>query len=63
MASFINSPAAGVFACLRDREFFERVFVEYGAVTWPGALDLAPDAMYDAIQAHGDYSLEPFKPD
>ncbi len=61
MAALIDSPTAGVFACLRERKFFEQVFVEYGAVTWPGALDLAPDAMYDAIQAHGEYQPEPFK--
>jgi hypothetical protein len=43
----------GVFEPLRDPAFFERVQVCDGAVTWPGELDLAPDAMYEEIKAHG----------
>lgn len=31
-----------------------KVHVEMGAVVWPGELDLAPDAMHDAIQQHGE---------
>jgi hypothetical protein len=38
-------------APLRDPEFFKRVFLDHGAVAWPGDIDLAPDAMYEAIQA------------
>ena len=57
MAAMIAGPDAGVFAALRDAEFFGRVDVVLGAVTWPGELDLAPDAMYDAIQARGEWVL------
>jgi hypothetical protein len=32
--------------------------VASGAVQWPNGADLAPDAMYDAIRAHGTWSLE-----
>ena len=39
----------GVLAPLRDRQFFEKVFIDDGAVTWPGHIDLAPDAMYEEI--------------
>ena len=39
----------GVLAPLRDREFFEQVFIDSGAVAWPGQIDLAPDAMYAQI--------------
>jgi len=39
----------GVLAPLRDREFFERVFVDHGAVAWPGGIELAPDAMYERV--------------
>ena len=35
----------GALAPLRDVEFFEQVFIDYGAVAWPGEIDLAPDAM------------------
>ncbi|SPE30180.1 hypothetical protein SBA5_760010 [Candidatus Sulfotelmatomonas gaucii] len=31
--------------------------LEYGAVTWPGELDLAPDAMHAAILEQGEWSL------
>ena len=48
----------GVFEPLRDRARFEEVFVdrEAGCVSWPGQLDLAPDAMYDDIRASGGES-------
>jgi len=37
----------GVFAAWRDYEFFRRAFLtEHGALTWPGELDLCPDALY-----------------
>ena len=53
LAAMLASPDAGVFAPLRDPAFFAQVFVQYGAVTWPGELDLAPDAMHDRIKADG----------
>jgi hypothetical protein len=40
----------GVLAPLRDPKFFAQAFVDQGAVAWPGEIDLAPDAMYEAIQ-------------
>jgi hypothetical protein len=39
----------GVLAPLREIEFFERVYIDHGAVAWPGEIDLAPDAMYRQI--------------
>ena len=36
----------GVFSHLCDPVKFREVSVVDGAVTWPGGLDLAPDAMY-----------------
>jgi hypothetical protein len=39
----------GALAPLRDERFFERVFIDYGAVAWPGEIDLAPDAMYAQV--------------
>lgn len=43
----------GVFEVLRNPDVFARAHIHYGAVTWPGELDLAPDAMYDDIRANG----------
>src|SRR5579884_2397032 len=53
LRALITSPQAGVFASLRDRAVFDQVRIEYGAVTWPGELDLAPDAMHAEIQRNG----------
>jgi hypothetical protein len=39
----------GVLAALRDEQFFERVFIDCGAVAWEGEIDLAPDAMYAEV--------------
>ena len=47
------SELSGVLAPLRDPSFFERVFVDYGAVAWPGDIDLAPDAMYEQVVKQG----------
>jgi hypothetical protein len=53
----------GVFERLRDEAQFNAVYVDHGAVTWPGELDLAPDAMYDEIRAHGLWNLSDFDED
>ena len=57
LSALVVSPEAGVFARLRDRDLFASVYVEHGAVTWPGELDLAPDAMHTAIKEHGEWRL------
>lgn len=55
---FQPSHFQGVFEPLRDPRFFQQAFVLHGAVTWPGEqVDLAPDAMYDAIKATGTWEL------
>ena len=45
-----HSPGAGVFTSHIDPAHFAQVFVEHGAVTGPGEIDLAPDAMYAEIK-------------
>lgn len=57
MAALIHSPAAGVFAELADPSRFAQAFVAYGAVTWPGEIDLAPDVMYAEIKRLGSWVL------
>ena len=57
LSARVASPRAGVFAQLRDPDVFAQVYIEYGAVTWPGEIDLAPDAMHDAIKAHGEWKI------
>jgi hypothetical protein len=57
METFLASPDAGVFETLRDDSVFRQVRIELGAVTWPGDLDLAPDAMHREIIQHGKWTV------
>jgi hypothetical protein len=57
LSGMVHSPKAGVFASLADPYLFAQVKLDYGAVAWPGDLDLAPDAMHASIQEHGEWSL------
>jgi hypothetical protein len=57
MKNLIMSEDAGVFASLRDPDVFARAYLDYGAVTWPGEIDIGPDAMYDEIKARGEWVL------
>ncbi len=47
----------GVFSALKDFNFFNQAYIDSGAVTWPDNIDLAPDAMYNAIKANGEWVL------
>lgn len=47
----------GVFATLSDPKIFEQMQVTEGFVSWPGSIDLAPDAMYGAISQNGEWVL------
>jgi hypothetical protein len=44
----------GALAPLLDVNFFEQVFIDCGAVAWPGDIDLAPDAMYSQVAGHAN---------
>lgn len=54
---FESSHLSGVFEALKAPEVFRQVRVEEGAVTWPGEIDLAPDAMYREIKRTGEWVL------
>jgi len=49
----LGCESPGVFQALRDPAVFRQVHLDHGAVTWPGEIDLAPDAMYDDIRNTG----------
>ena len=38
---------------LRDLAYFKRVFLEYGAPTWPNGFDIAPAWLHREIAAAG----------
>ena len=60
LGKLLQRPDIGstVFAPLREMPVFDEVKVVLGAVTWPSGVDLAPDAMYDAIRKSGRWVVE-----
>lgn len=54
---FLPSFFRGVFTHLASFHEFRKVHVVDGVVTWPGELDLAPDAMYAEIERNGECLL------
>jgi hypothetical protein len=48
----------GVLAPLRDTRFFEQVYIDCGAVAWPGNIDLAPHAMYARVAGERDRAMQ-----
>jgi hypothetical protein len=47
----------GVFECLKDLDVFSQLRFTDSFVSWPGEIDLAPDAMYEAIRRDGEWVL------
>jgi len=37
----------GVFRTIRDPNLFSAARIDYGTVTWPGEIDMAPETLYD----------------
>lgn len=50
---FEQSHLTGVFQVLKDAAVFRQVYIDSGAVAWPGNIDLAPDALYRVIRQSG----------
>jgi hypothetical protein len=44
MTHYLQYP---VFRRLQNTSFFSLARVEYGTVTWPGEIDIAPETLYD----------------
>jgi hypothetical protein len=55
---FLPSHLTGVFAPLKQADFFYKVYLQNGVVSWPGEIDLAPDAMHDEIKKQGEWILK-----
>jgi hypothetical protein len=43
---------------LADPAYFDRVFLEFGGLTWPNGYDWAPDALHADMTAAGALKLE-----
>jgi hypothetical protein len=57
LSHLAHSPDAGVFAASAGPARFAAVGLVYGAVTWPGEVDLAPDAMHQALRRNAVWTL------
>ena len=47
-----------VTAPFKDPAYFDRVFLEFGALTWPNGYDWAPDALHADMAAAGVLKVE-----
>jgi hypothetical protein len=45
---------------LRDEAYFSRVFLEFGAPTWPNDFDIDPEALRRQMAAAGELTQPPF---
>src|SRR5271154_2508763 len=52
-----QGPLGDGFDALCDATVFAKACLEHGALTWPGGIDLAPDAMYQRIRESGTSTL------
>ena len=50
--AMVNEPGP-MLEPLRDAAYFARVFLEFGAPTWPNGFDMAPDALYEDMRKAG----------
>ncbi len=49
----VSSKIGPMAAPLRDPDYFARVFIEDGALTWPNGYDWDPIALHDEMKAQG----------
>jgi hypothetical protein len=52
-----QGPLGDGFDAPCDATVFAKASPEHGALTWPGGIDLAPDAMYQRIRESGISTL------
>ncbi len=55
-AAMTNEPGP-MLEPLRDEGYFARVFLEFGAPTWPNGFDIAPEWLRREMAAAGELTL------
>jgi hypothetical protein len=56
-AAMVNELGA-MLEPLRDHAYFARVFLEFGALTWPNGYDMAPEWLRREMEKAGELSRE-----
>jgi len=56
-ASLVNEPGP-MLEPLRDEAYFARVFLEFGAPTWPNGVDIAPEWLRREMEAASELTRE-----
>jgi hypothetical protein len=51
--AMVNEPGP-MLEPLRDEAYFSRVFLEFGAPTWPNGFDISPEWLHREIAAAGE---------
>ena len=54
-AAMVSEPGS-MLEPLRDESYFARVFLEFGAPTWPNGFDIAPEWLRREMEAAGELS-------
>jgi hypothetical protein len=54
-SSMVREPGS-TLEPLRDDAYFSRVFLEFGAPTWPNGFDIAPEWLRREMEAAGELS-------
>lgn len=56
--SHLSKSDKPVTAPFRDPDFFAKVFLDFGALTWPNGYDWSPEALHADMQAAGVLKFE-----
>ena len=51
VVDFSDWLAGPVFEPVRDPDFFQRFFIEAGAIVWPNGADIAPETLHERAKA------------
>ena len=54
-SAMVNEPGS-LLEPLRRESYFDRVFLEFGALTWPNGFDIAPEWLRREMAAAGELS-------
>lgn len=56
-SALANDPR-GMTHPFRDPIYFDQVFLDFGALTWPNGFDWCPDALHTDMMKAGELSLD-----